>query len=646
MATHTGAIRVIIRQMKSIIIGTAGHIDHGKTALVRALTGVDADRLPEEKRRGITIDIGFADLDLGEVQVGFVDVPGHERFVKNMLAGAHGIDLVALVIAADESVMPQTREHFDICRLLGVRKGLVVLTKKDLVDQELLQLVRSETAELAAGSFLEGAPIIAVSSRTGEGIEALKEALRATGLEVAARSADFVTRLPIDRAFTMRGFGAVVTGTLIAGEIAEGDELELLPAGTRVRVRGVQVHGSSVARAYAGQRTAINLGGVDVAAIERGMILAPPNRLRPTLAIDVSANLLENAPRPLRSRQRVRVHIGAAEVLARVRVLAAGGEIKPGQSGLVQLRTETEILGVLGDRFILRSYSPQVTIGGGIILDPFPPRHRAREIAGARARLETFGRDDRAQQVAMFVAGADRHGLRRADLAARTAWRDEVIEAAANEALTGGSIIDAEGVLIDRERFDEMKQLVIREVEAHHQREPLLRGLAKEVLRERLFAHAPVEVFRGVLATLEKEGALVGEKEIIRRREHTRELSSADSNLRDRLEEIYQDAGLAAPNLNEALERTGVAVAKGRKILQLLIDAGVLVKVHGEMFFHRAVLDDLTKKVRAHGAKHREIDVAAFKELTGISRKYAIPLLEYLDRQRVTRREGDRRIVL
>jgi selenocysteine-specific elongation factor len=632
--------------MKSIIIGTAGHIDHGKTALVRALTGVDADRLPEEKRRGITIDIGFADLDLGEVHVGFVDVPGHERFVKNMLAGAHGIDLVAMVIAADEGVMPQTREHFDICRLLGVRKGLVVLTKKDLVDDELLQLVRSETEELVAGSFLDGAPIIALSARTGEGIEELKEALRTTGLDVAVRSADFVPRLPIDRAFTMRGFGAVATGTLIAGEIAEGDELELMPAGTRVRVRGVQVHGSPVSRASAGQRTAINLGGVEAAAIERGMILAPPGRLRLTPAIDVLVNLLETAPRPLRSRQRVRVHMGAAEILARVRVLADGGEIKPGQSGLAQLRTETEIVGVLGDRFILRSYSPQVTIGGGSILDPFPPRHRKRDIADALARLETLSQNDRAQQISVFVSGSDQKGLRRADLAARTAWRDDVIEAEANKALANKTIVDADGVFIGRERFEELKHLVLREVAAHHQREPLLRGLAREVLRERVFAHAPVEVFRSVVGVLEKEEALVSEKEVVRLREHTRELSGADSHLRDRLEKIYQDAGLAAPSLNEALERAGVAAQQGRKILQLLIEAGMLVKVHGEMFFHRAVLEDLTQKVRAHGAKQREIDVATFKELTGISRKYAIPLLEYLDRQRVTRREGDRRIVL
>src|SRR5882672_7853095 len=380
--------------MKSIIIGTAGHIDHGKTALVRALTGVDADRLPEEKRRGITIDIGFADLDLGDLRVGFVDVPGHERFVKNMLAGAHGIDVVALVIAADESVMPQTREHFDICRLLGISCGIVVITKKDLVDEELLQLVFAEARELTSGSFLEDAPVVAVSSRTGEGIEELKQTLREIGSLAPARSADFVTRLPIDRSFTMRGFGAVVTGTLIAGQNNEGDELELLPAKTRVRVRGLQVHGVQVKQAFAGQRTAVNLGGIDATAIERGMILAQPARLRPTQVIDVRVQLLPSALRPLRSRQRVRVHIGAAEVLARVRVLEDSGEIKPGHYGLVQFRTESPVVAVCGDRFIIRAYSPQQTIGGGEVLDAFSFRHRTRDLADARALLQALSNSE------------------------------------------------------------------------------------------------------------------------------------------------------------------------------------------------------------------------------------------------------------
>jgi len=636
--------------MKSIIVGTAGHIDHGKTALVRALTGIDADRLPEEKRRGITIDIGFADLDLGDVQIGFVDVPGHERFVKNMLAGAHGIDLVALVIAADESVMPQTREHFDICRLLGVKQGLVVITKKDLVDEELLQLVRTETEELIAGSFLEGAPILAVSSRTGEKIEELKNALRELGSQVPERASEFITRLPIDRAFTMRGFGAVVTGTLIAGEINEGDELELLPAAVRVRVRGVQVHGAAVKRALAGQRTAVNLGGIEAAAIERGMTLAPVGRLRPTQIIDARIQMLDDALRGLRSRQRVRVHLGAAEVLARVRVLEEAGEIKPGEIGLAQLRFESPIVGVLGDRFIIRSYSPQSTLGGGVMLDSVASKHRSRDLAKIGARLRNLWERDRPQQLAEFAAGADRHGMHRSDVAARTGWRDEMIEAVTKQALVAGAVVHAEGVLISPEALDELKREVLAEVAAHHKREPLSRGLAKEILRERYFGHSPPELLRAVLAQLETQGAVVAEKDIVRLREHTRELSDTDKKLRERLEQVYRDAALEPPTMNEAFERTGLngASPHGRKILQLLIDSGALVKVHGEMFFHRAALEDLTKKLRDYASRqsNRMIDVPGFKELAGVSRKYAIPLLEYFDRLRVTRREGDRRVIV
>jgi selenocysteine-specific elongation factor len=334
--------------MSSIIIGTAGHIDHGKSALVQALTGKNPDRLPEEKRRGITIDLGFADLDLGEVRVAFVDVPGHERFVKNMMAGAHGIDAVALVIAADEGVMPQTREHFDICRLLGISHGIIVITKTDLVDEDMLSLVRAEAEELVAGSFLEGAPIIPVSAKTAAGLEELRATLHQIALETPARSADFVTRLPVDRVFTMKGFGAVVTGTLVSGQISEGDELELLPGGARVRARGVQVHGAAVRSAAAGQRTAVNLAGVDLSVIERGMVLAEVGRLATTQILDVQLEVLDSAPRAVRTRARVRLHIGSAEVLGRVRVLNLPGEIAPGDSGFAQLRLETPVVAVHG----------------------------------------------------------------------------------------------------------------------------------------------------------------------------------------------------------------------------------------------------------------------------------------------------------
>ena len=638
--------------MRSIIVGTAGHIDHGKTALVRALTGVDADRLPEEKRRGITIDLGFADLDLGDVRVGFVDVPGHERFVKNMLAGAHGIDLVALVIGADEGVMPQTREHFDICRLLGVDQGLVVITKKDLVDEELLALVQTEARELVQGSFLAPAPMVSVSARTGEGIDELKSALREMALGLPVRPADFITRLPIDRSFTMKGFGAVVTGTLIAGEISEGSELELLPAGGRVRVRGLQVHGATVPQATAGQRTAVNLGGVDAAAIERGMVLAPVACLRPTQIIDGWIEVLKNSPRALRSRARVRVHLGAAEVLARVRVLRTGGEIPPGESGLAQLRFELPVVAVHGDRFVIRSYSPSRTMGGGTVLDPFAAKHRGRDTPEARERLQALMTPPQSGQVATFIQLAGPNGLRRSDLTARTGWHDEVIEAALTETKSSGAVVDAEGIYISQPAFAQLKSVVSAAVAEHHRREPLSRGLSRETLRERHFAHAPPELFRFVLADLEKEGALVSEKDTIRARAHSRELSPADAQLRDRFVHLYEQAGLAAPSLDQAMAEVGASLASrphARKIFQLLIDAGLVVQVQPQLFFYRPALEELTTKLRAYGERNqpeRAIDVAAFKELAGVSRKYAIPLLEFFDREHVTRREGDRRVIL
>jgi selenocysteine-specific elongation factor len=638
--------------MLSIIVGTAGHIDHGKSALVRALTGKDPDRLPEEKRRGITIDLGFADLDLGNVRLGFVDVPGHERFVKNMLAGAHGIDVLALVIAADEGVMPQTREHFDICQLLGVETGLIVITKTDLVEEELIQLVRGEAAELVAGSFLESAPMLAVSAKTGAGLNELKETLCDVALRVPARSAAVVPRLPVDRAFKMKGFGAVVTGTLVSGEIAEGDDLELLPSGLRVRARGLQVHGKSVSRALAGQRTAINLGGVDAGSIQRGMVLAPLDRFRPTQIIDVHLDVLRSAPRALRSRARVRLHIHAAEVLGRVRVLNDKNEIAAGESGFAQLRLESPVVAVSEERFIIRSYSPSQTVAGGQILNPFALKHRGRDLAQVQPRLKTLLHSDRATRVSVFVELTGDHGQRIADLAAYTGWTDEVLTQGADQAKERGAIVDCDGTLIALASFDGLSRAAVEEIVSHHKREPLARGLARETLRERQFAHTPPEVFRAVLARLEQRGEVVLEKEIARVREHSLELSGVDAQLRDRLEGVYEQAAWEPPSLDQAMQIAGFAndqKTHGRKILQHLIDSKSLVRVHGDLFFHVKALDLLKKKLQQYGDSHepaRAIDVAAFKDLAGVTRKYAIPLLEYLDRERLTRREGDRRVIL
>ena len=639
--------------MHSIIVGTAGHIDHGKTALVKALTGVDADRLPEEKRRGITIDLGFAELDLGDARVGFVDAPGHERFVKNMLAGAHGLDAVALVIAADEGVMPQTREHFDIVRLLNIPSGVIVITKADMVDEELLTLVRAEAEELVADSFLENAPVIATSARTGAGLDELKGILRAIARNAPARSAQTVARLPIDRAFSIRGFGAVVTGTLVAGEIAAGDEMELLPAKVRVRVRGAQVHGRAVEGALAGQRAAINLAGVEAAGIERGMTLAPAGRLQPTQMIDARVEVLSGAPRPLRSRARVRLHAGAAEVLARVAVLEETGEIASGARGLAQFRLESPVTVLPGERFIIRSYSPQRTIAGGLAIDAHAIKHRGRDRAEARARLLSLeDADSEAARLALVVDAAGEVGLRRGDLAARTGWNDATLNRALAEAKRNEGLVEAEGVFTTRASLEGLTGKAVAEVEAFHRRESLARGMARETLRERVFAHLSPELFRAALDAAEEKGALRSDRDVVLSATRSGELAPPDAATRDRLAKIYEQAALEAPTVDEALSLAGVAPkdrARGRKLLQLLIDAGTLVRVRDDLFTHRDALAGLITALRDYAAQHepsRAIDMAAFKELAGVSRKYAIPLLEYLDRERITRRDGDRRVIL
>jgi selenocysteine-specific elongation factor len=638
--------------MPSIIVGTAGHIDHGKSALVRALTGTDPDRLPEEKRRGITIDLGFADLQLGDLRLGFVDVPGHERFIKNMLAGAHGIDLLALVIAADEGVMPQTREHFDICRLLGVRQGLVVITKADLVEHEMLPLVEEEAKDLVSGSFLENAPVVVVSSRTGVGLDELKIRLDEIAKEVPARSSDLITRLPIDRAFSMKGFGAVVTGTLVSGEIREADELELLPSRVRVRVRGTQVHGASVSTAKAGQRTAVNLSGVDVAELERGMVLASPDKLRATQIVDAHANVLPGASRSLRSRARVRVHIGAAEVLARVRVLDEPGEIGPGGSGLVQLRFETAVIGLHGDRFVIRSYSPSETIAGGVILNPFAVKHRGKELNRSRRLLHQLMMEDRGLKLAAFVEAAGEKGLRPADVAAATGWTDEVLRQVVLKATDVNSdTVDAAGVLLSKESFSHFARRVEDELERFHKREPLSRGLLRETLREKVFAHSPIEVFNAVIAKLEAQ-TLVSEKDTIRLQKHSVDLSEKDVELREVLRKAYASAGVEAPSIDEAMTRAGVPSGQrqhARKILQLLIDAGNVVRIQPDMLMDAGAVKELKDKLLQYGSANepgRLIDVPTFKQLANVSRKYAIPLLEYFDRERITRRAGDKRLIM
>jgi len=633
--------------MKHVIVGTAGHIDHGKTELVRALTGVDCDRLEEEKERGITIDIGFAPLALSEeVALGFIDVPGHERFVKNMLAGASGIDLVVLVVAADESIKPQTREHFDICRLLRVVGGVVALTKADLADDEMREIVALEVRDFVRGSFLEGASVIPVSARTGEGIPDLKEALRRAALHVGARSAASFFRLPVDRSFSVKGFGTVVTGTLVAGAVADGEEVEVNPLGPRARVRGIQVHGRAMPSAVAGQRTALNLQGVDAASVWRGCVLAPPDFMRPSSLLDVELEILAGASGPFKDLSRVRFHQGTSEVLARVKLLGAD-RIEPGGRAFAQLRLETPGLSLPGDRFVVRRYSPTITIGGGAVLDAHPEKHRGEPgvLVAALAALLRGG----AEALALHALDSSPAGLTAADLVVRTGRTpSEVSEIAGRLAAAGGIVSagDRASTYLHRRWFDRHRERALLLLENFHRANPLMIGLPREELRERTLPGGPPELARFVLDSLAAEGKIRLEKEFAAAVSHRVSLGPEEERILALVEGRFREGGLNPANLQEIVEGLKLDAETTQRIYHLLLTRGRLVRIKDGTVFHAESIERLKAKLWGLRSTRPIIDVAAFKELTGTSRKNAIPLLEHLDAERVTRRRGNNREIL
>ena len=613
--------------MINIIVGTAGHIDHGKTTLVRALTGIDTDRLEEEKRRGISIDLGFAHLTHGGVRFGFVDVPGHERFIKNMLAGAGGIDMVMLVIGADESIKPQTREHFEICRLLGVRHGLIALTKADIVDPELVELVKLETADFVAGSFLEGAPVIAVSGVTGLGLPELRDALATIAATVEGRSASGPCRLPIDRSFTLHGFGTVVTGTLIAGVLKPEDEVELHPTGRRLRVRGVQVHGGLVPKAVAGQRTAINLAAIEATEITRGMTLTPPGLFAPTRVVDCAFDLLHSAI-PLKHRAPIHFHSGTAEVEAQVRMLRGTEPLQPGARGYLRLYLKEPLLLLPGDRFIARMFSPVVTIGGGVVLDN-APNLRLRKPA-VLEQLPLLDNAPLARRLALFAAESEA-GATIEILTARTGCAAGPILAAAPEA----GLVLLKDRLVPRASIEGAIVQLRETLAAFHKQNPLLPGMP------RASCSIPAFLLEAALAAGKD---LVAEGELLRLASHRLQLKAEEDEATARMEALFRDGGLAVPALNEVLAQSGLDANRSRNLLQLLLREGRLVRVSPELIFHREAINRLRELLAVH--KGERFAVPEFKEWTGISRKFAIPLLEFLDRERVTRRENERRLVL
>jgi selenocysteine-specific elongation factor len=631
---------------KSIIVGTAGHIDHGKSRLIEALTGTHPDRLEEEKRRGITIDLGFAFLEEGGVRFGFVDVPGHERFVRNMLAGTSGIDLMLLVIAADEAIKPQTREHFDICRLLGVKRGVIALTKTDLVDRDSVSLVRMELEEFVKGSFLEGAPIVAVSAKTGEGLAALKQALQEEARKAAEKQTGHYFRLPIDRSFAVKGFGTVVTGTLISGQVAVGEQVELLPEKKLLRVRGVQSGGKTVERAGAGQRTAVNLAGIEHSAVQRGMVIAAPGRFAKTRRIDARLELLASAPR-LKHRSSVHFHAGTAQCVAEV-LLHEKTELLPGESALVHMRLADDVVVVSGDRFIVRQFSPVITIGGGKILDPLA-RRPSRKDSGRVKFLATLEHGSR-EEILQAMVERNILGLRMGDIVPRTGWMEAEVRAAAQDLAEAGRIrvVNAEPlVLLSEALFQGVARKLLTRVDAFHRENPLLPGIAREELRASVGRSVRPETFRAALEELAKQNKVVTQGELVKKAGTEITLTAEEVRAKEQIEQAFAKAGLAVPSVKDVLAQLAIESRRAEKILQILLREKVLIRVSAELIFHRDALGLLPALLLSYKkSKGERIGVPAFKELTGITRKYAIPLLEYLDRQRLTRRTGDDRVIL
>ncbi len=632
--------------MKHIIIGTAGHVDHGKTTLIKALTGTDTDRLKEEQERGMTIDIGFAALKLPDGTVaGIVDVPGHERFLKNMLAGVSGVDVVLLVVAADESVMPQTVEHLDILRILDVKNGVVAMTKMDMVDREWGDAVEQDIQEHLAGTFLANAPIIRVNSLTGKGVEALKRELQSAVSRADARNTSLPFRLPIDRVFTRPGFGTVVTGTLVSGSLHVGDAVSIVPQKHETRVRGLQVHGQKVTVAEAGSRVAVNLANIETDDIERGAQLAPPNTLPTTQQFDAVLNLLPDAPKVLKDRARVRIHLGTAEIIGRVRLLDAQTALEPNGRAYVQFLGETEFAAGRGDRFVVRSYSPMHTLGGGWILDPNPTKHRKNEAdtLTALASREKGTPDDVLETVLQrFPVGV----LRKELLAQSTLPHSEaetalntLIEAKRATLLPGDRLISTLLLSGLRERANRL-------LERYHEQFPLRAGMPREELRSALGRDMDGKAFTAISGHWQNRGAIVTENTIMRLPDFRITLNEKQNALLERIEAYYMSSGVATPTIEEVARNLNTHTDAVNALLRVGLEQERFVRVADGVYYHKNTVEEMRALLQPLAAQPEGITVSGFRDLTASNRKWSVQALEFFDAIRVTRRDGEKRTLV
>ncbi len=633
--------------MRHVVLGTAGHVDHGKTALIKALTGTDTDRLKEEKERGITIELGFASLKLPSGKtLGIVDVPGHEKFIKHMVSGAAGIDLVMMIIAADESIMPQTKEHLHICSLLGIRSGLVALTKIDMVENDWLELVKTEIQDFLKGTFLEGVPVIPVSALKQKGIDELTAALDTVVQNIPEKNDCGIFRLPVDRVFTMKGFGTVVTGTLISDSISVGEDVLILPEEISARIRGIQVHNQPTQEATAGQRTAINLQGIEKESLQRGDVLARPGTVVPTTRLDVFIEYLKNNAKSLKNRTLARLHTGASEIIARV-ILIEKDELAPGEKGFAQLILEKKDVVVTGDRFVLRSYSPITTIGGGLIIDPLPPKHK-RLNKKVIEELATLLNGTLPKKIEVILERAGFAGTNLRHLVFRLGTNAKNIKEELQSILSQKSalITDKEETnIISASFYEKLAQSAAEIISQYQKKNPLREGISKEELKASLGRDISPKLFFMLLQNLTANKTIEVDKETVRLFGHKVTLADDLNSIRQAILKIYNEAGLTPPSFKDVINNFQDKKTEAQNIIKLLLKEGSLIKINEELIFTREALDNLRKNYKALLVKEGKATPVSFKELTGLSRKYIIPLMEYFDTDKLTMRVGDHRIL-